>query len=279
MLSTGIANNRPNTICDPVLDHPTIAQWFNTACEAPAVLITNQHCGTGEAQAILGVVGQRAEDLVVMRHSIERGVEIDERGELLTAAPQWLLVHEATQRHRRGDDAERNRVADHAPCRAEVADVEHAFVLEHQRTDEQRRRPAREPHTGARAAEQRDRHDVQEEAEHERRLVAAAQHDSSDEKRAVDAQQQPAAPDRAPGRQTTPAYHLPDPDDDEVRDRHRHEHTGAGDERRHRNHDDGLDGADELQRGTALQRPPRPHAGHVLDHPKSRNSGSSPSMP
>jgi len=30
--STGITNNRPNTICDPVLDNPTIAQWFNTSC-------------------------------------------------------------------------------------------------------------------------------------------------------------------------------------------------------------------------------------------------------
>ena len=30
--STGITNNRPNTICDPVLDSPTIAQWFNTSC-------------------------------------------------------------------------------------------------------------------------------------------------------------------------------------------------------------------------------------------------------
>jgi hypothetical protein len=32
MLSTGIANNRPNTICDPALSDPTIAQWFNTSC-------------------------------------------------------------------------------------------------------------------------------------------------------------------------------------------------------------------------------------------------------
>jgi hypothetical protein len=32
MLSTGITNNRPNTICDPVLATPTIDQWFNTSC-------------------------------------------------------------------------------------------------------------------------------------------------------------------------------------------------------------------------------------------------------
>ena len=32
MQSTGITNNRPNTICDPVLSNPTIAQWFNTSC-------------------------------------------------------------------------------------------------------------------------------------------------------------------------------------------------------------------------------------------------------
>jgi carboxypeptidase family protein len=32
MLSTGVGNNRPNTICDPVLSSPTIGQWFNTSC-------------------------------------------------------------------------------------------------------------------------------------------------------------------------------------------------------------------------------------------------------
>jgi len=32
MLSTGITNNRPNTICDPVSDSPTIDRWFNTSC-------------------------------------------------------------------------------------------------------------------------------------------------------------------------------------------------------------------------------------------------------
>jgi hypothetical protein len=32
MLSTGITNNRPNTICDPVLANPTIDKFFNTAC-------------------------------------------------------------------------------------------------------------------------------------------------------------------------------------------------------------------------------------------------------
>jgi Carboxypeptidase regulatory-like domain len=32
MLSTGITNNRPNTICDPALSSPTIDRWFNTAC-------------------------------------------------------------------------------------------------------------------------------------------------------------------------------------------------------------------------------------------------------
>jgi hypothetical protein len=31
MLSTGVANNRPDTIGDPKLDNPTIDQWFNTA--------------------------------------------------------------------------------------------------------------------------------------------------------------------------------------------------------------------------------------------------------
>jgi Carboxypeptidase regulatory-like domain len=32
MLSTGITNNRPNTICDPVSSDPTIDRWFNTSC-------------------------------------------------------------------------------------------------------------------------------------------------------------------------------------------------------------------------------------------------------
>jgi hypothetical protein len=32
MLSTGIANNRPNTVCDPGLGDPTIDRWFNTSC-------------------------------------------------------------------------------------------------------------------------------------------------------------------------------------------------------------------------------------------------------
>jgi Carboxypeptidase regulatory-like domain len=32
MLSTGITNNRPNTICDPAQSNPTIDKWFNTSC-------------------------------------------------------------------------------------------------------------------------------------------------------------------------------------------------------------------------------------------------------
>ena len=32
MSSTGIGNNRPNTVCDPTLSNPTINQWFNTSC-------------------------------------------------------------------------------------------------------------------------------------------------------------------------------------------------------------------------------------------------------
>src|SRR5437763_582598 len=32
MLATGITNNRPNTICDPVASSPTISQWFDTSC-------------------------------------------------------------------------------------------------------------------------------------------------------------------------------------------------------------------------------------------------------
>jgi hypothetical protein len=32
MLSTGITNNRPNTICDPTASNPTIDAWFNASC-------------------------------------------------------------------------------------------------------------------------------------------------------------------------------------------------------------------------------------------------------
>src|SRR5262249_487823 len=32
MLSTGITNNRPNTICHPVASDPAIDRWFNTSC-------------------------------------------------------------------------------------------------------------------------------------------------------------------------------------------------------------------------------------------------------
>jgi len=32
MLSTGITNNRPNTVCDPALGNATIDRWFNTSC-------------------------------------------------------------------------------------------------------------------------------------------------------------------------------------------------------------------------------------------------------
>jgi carboxypeptidase family protein len=32
MLSTGITNNRPNTVCDPALSSGTIDRWFNTSC-------------------------------------------------------------------------------------------------------------------------------------------------------------------------------------------------------------------------------------------------------
>jgi hypothetical protein len=47
MLSTGIANNRPNTICDPVSSSPTIAQWFNTSCFQQVADTTGTFGNTG----------------------------------------------------------------------------------------------------------------------------------------------------------------------------------------------------------------------------------------
>jgi len=47
MLSTGITNNRPNTICDPVSSSPTIAQWFNTACFQQTADTTGTFGNTG----------------------------------------------------------------------------------------------------------------------------------------------------------------------------------------------------------------------------------------
>ena len=47
MLSTGITNNRPNTICDPVSSNPTIAQWFNTACFQQTADTTGTFGNTG----------------------------------------------------------------------------------------------------------------------------------------------------------------------------------------------------------------------------------------
>jgi hypothetical protein len=47
MLSTGITNNRPNTICDPVSSNPTIAQWFNTACFTQVTDTTGTFGNTG----------------------------------------------------------------------------------------------------------------------------------------------------------------------------------------------------------------------------------------
>jgi hypothetical protein len=47
MLSTGITNNRPDTICDPVLSSPTIAQWFDTACFKQTADATGTFGNTG----------------------------------------------------------------------------------------------------------------------------------------------------------------------------------------------------------------------------------------
>jgi len=47
MLSTGITNNRPNTICDPVLPNPTIDRWFNTGCFQQVADTTGTFGNTG----------------------------------------------------------------------------------------------------------------------------------------------------------------------------------------------------------------------------------------
>jgi hypothetical protein len=47
MLSTGITNNRPNTICDPVLSNPTIGQWFNISCFQQVADTTGTFGNTG----------------------------------------------------------------------------------------------------------------------------------------------------------------------------------------------------------------------------------------
>jgi len=47
MLSTGITNNRPNTICDPVLSNGTIDKFFNTACFQQVADTTGTFGNTG----------------------------------------------------------------------------------------------------------------------------------------------------------------------------------------------------------------------------------------
>jgi hypothetical protein len=47
MLSTGLTNNRPNTICDPAASSPTIASWFNTSCFQQVADTTGTFGNTG----------------------------------------------------------------------------------------------------------------------------------------------------------------------------------------------------------------------------------------
>jgi hypothetical protein len=47
MLSTGITNNRPNQICDPVLSNPTIDKWFDTSCFQQVADTTGTFGNTG----------------------------------------------------------------------------------------------------------------------------------------------------------------------------------------------------------------------------------------
>jgi hypothetical protein len=47
MLSTGITNNRPNTICDPVASSPSIDRWFNTSCFQQVADTTGTFGNTG----------------------------------------------------------------------------------------------------------------------------------------------------------------------------------------------------------------------------------------
>jgi Carboxypeptidase regulatory-like domain len=47
MLSTGVTNNRPNQICNPQLDNPTIDRWFDLACFAQTTDPTGTFGNTG----------------------------------------------------------------------------------------------------------------------------------------------------------------------------------------------------------------------------------------
>jgi carboxypeptidase family protein len=80
MLSTGITNNRPDTICDPVLANPTIGQWFNTACFKQTADATGTFGNTGR-NSVRGP-GQFNIDMSVIKNTKIGGVASEARLEV-----------------------------------------------------------------------------------------------------------------------------------------------------------------------------------------------------
>jgi len=80
MLSTGITNNRPNTICDPVLSNPTIDKWFDTSCFQQVADTTGTFGNTGR-NTIRGP-GQFNIDMSVIKNTKIGGVSSELRLEV-----------------------------------------------------------------------------------------------------------------------------------------------------------------------------------------------------
>ena len=80
MLSTGLTNNRPNTICDPVLSGATIDKWFNTACFQQVSDTTGTFGNTGR-NTVRGP-GQWNVDMSVIKNTKLGGVTTELRMEV-----------------------------------------------------------------------------------------------------------------------------------------------------------------------------------------------------
>ncbi len=77
MASTGITNNRPNTICDPALGSPTIGMWFNTACFQATTDTTGTFGNTGR-NTVRGP-GDVNVDLSLIKNTSIGGVQTEAR--------------------------------------------------------------------------------------------------------------------------------------------------------------------------------------------------------
>jgi hypothetical protein len=80
MLSTGITNNRPNQICDPVLSGTNINQFFNTACFQQVADTTGTFGNTGRNS--LRGPGLKNIDLSVIKNTKFGGVNSELRLEV-----------------------------------------------------------------------------------------------------------------------------------------------------------------------------------------------------